>query len=231
MEKLKNLLRSIPRWGYATGVAYIALSYAMYRMGNYLSIVTGSAAHAHEVKIPVIDDMIPLVPVFVIPYILSYVFWIMGPIAVSQTRKRNFVNYIFGLTMAYVIGFLFFWISPTYMDRASEGVLSVAAQPGLTHRLLGFIYAADGNRYGFNLFPSYHCLISIYCWLGVRNQPEISKGFQAYSLIMAVLICMSTVLTKQHYIIDVVGGVGISLLCYILMNKLDPGSRLQKYMR
>lgn len=226
MEKLKSLMQKVPRWGYAAGVAYIALSYAFYRLGNYLSVVTGSAAYAREVKIPVIDDMIPLIPVFVIPYIFSYVFWIMGPIAVSRTRKSNFVNYIAGLTLAYVIGFIFFWLSPTYIDRTSEGLLSAVAQPGLMNRLLGIVYAADGSRYGFNLFPSYHCLISIYCWLGVRNQPEIPKSFQYYSLIMALVICLSTVFTKQHYIVDVFGGVGIALLCYMLMNRLDPGSRI-----
>lgn len=225
MEKLKSLMQRVPRWGYIAGIAYIALSYALYRLGNYLSVVTGSAAYAREVKIPVIDDMIPLIPVFVIPYIFSYVFWIMGPIAVSKTRKSNFVNYIAGLTLAYLIGFVFFWLSPTYIDRTSEGLLSAAAQPGLMNRLLGMIYAADGSRYGFNLFPSYHCLISIYCWLGVRNQPEIPKAFQYYSLIMALVICLSTVLTKQHYIVDVFGGVGISILCYMLMNRLDPGDK------
>ena len=48
----------------------------------------------------------------------------------------------------------------------------------------------------FNLFPSYHCLISTYCYLGVRKQPEISRGFRIYSLVMAALIGLSTLLTK-----------------------------------
>jgi len=125
----------------------------------------------------------PLIPIFVLPYVYSYIFWIGGPIAVSLTKRRNFINY------------------------------------------LAAVYAADGWDMAFNLFPSYHCLISVYCYLGVRKQPEISKGFKMYSLIMAILICASTQFTKQHYIIDVVGGVGIAIFCYILMNKLDPGKK------
>ncbi|MBQ1521435.1 MAG: phosphatase PAP2 family protein, partial [Erysipelotrichaceae bacterium] len=79
---------------------------------------------------------------------------------------------------------------------------------------------ADGSEMAYNLVPSYHCLISAYCYLGVRKQPEISKGFRVYSLIMAILISISTVCTKQHYIIDVVTGVGISIGCYLLMNRV-----------
>ena len=143
----------------------------------------------------------------------------------SLTKKRNFVNYICGLSLAYLIGFLFFVFLPTYMDRTAEGLMEAAKQPGIFNAMLATIYAADGSEYAFNLFPSYHCLISLYCYLGVRGQEEISRGFQIYSLVMVVLICLSTVLTKQHYVIDMVGGFGIAFFCYNLMGRLDPGKR------
>ena len=84
---------------------------------------------------------------------------------------------------------------------------------------------ADGGDLAFNLFPSYHCLISLYCYLGIRRRNEVSKGIRVYSLIMTLLICMSTVLTKQHYFIDIVGGLGIALVCYFIVEKLDPGAK------
>jgi membrane-associated phospholipid phosphatase len=105
--------------------------------------------------------------------------------------------------------------------------MAIAAEPGFFNQLLATVYAADGSTLAFNLFPSYHCLISLYCYLGVRKQPEISKGFQVYSLVMVVLICLSTLFTKQHYIIDMIGGLGISLACYALMHRLDPGRKYQ----
>ena len=225
MKKVIETIKKVPWWGYVFGIVYFALQYGMYRFGDYLSHVIGTAGHAIEPKIPFIDDLFPVIPVFVVPYIYSYIFWIMGPIAVSLTKKRNFVNYICGLSLAYFIGFLFFVFMPTYMDRAKEGIMAAAEQPGFFNGLLKGVYAADGSNLAFNLFPSYHCLISLYCYLGVRKQPEISKGFRYYSLIMTVLICLSTLFTKQHYICDMIGGLGISLLCYILMNRLDPGKR------
>ena len=226
MKRFLDKIKSIPWWGWVTGIFYFALQYGLYRLGAWLSRVLGTISYAFEWKIDAVDDLFPVVPVFAVIYLFSYVFWICAPVAVSLTKKRNFINYIVGLSLAYLLGFLFFIFLPTYMDRGKENLMAIAAAPGFFHQLLGTIYEADGSAMAFNLFPSYHCLISAYCYLGVRKQPEISRGFRIYSLVMAALICLSTVLTKQHYIVDCFGGVAISLLCYWLVNKLDPGAKL-----
>lgn len=225
MKKLIEKLRSVPRYGWICGIVYFILQYSIYRLGDWLSRVIGTIDNAFEPKIPVIDDLIPVIPVFAVIYLFSYIFWIFGPVAGSLAKKRHFVNYMYGLSLAYIVGFLFFVFMPTCMDRGKEGLMEVAAQPGLFNRLLAIIYGADGSGMAFNLFPSYHCLISIYCYLGVRKQPEISKGFRVYSLVMALLICASTVFTKQHYFIDILGGLGISILCYLIVGKWDPGKK------
>ena len=226
MKRFWETVKSIPRWGWIVGFVYFGLQYGMYRLGDWISRLTGTIERAFPPKIP-FDDLIPIIPVFAVIYLFSYVFWICGPIAVSLTKKRNFVNSIVGLSLAYLIGFLFFVFLPTCMDRSREGLMEVASRPGLFNWLLSIIYGADGSGMAFNLFPSYHCLISLYCYLGVRRQPEISKGFRIYSLIMTVLICLSTVFTKQHYVLDIAGGLGISLLCYWLVGIWDPGKKYE----
>ena len=225
-SRFKQLLSRIPRYGWIAGIVYFGLQYGIYRLGDWLSRILGTISYAWCPKIPVIDDAIPVVAVFSVIYLFSYAFWICGPIAASLTKKENFLNYLIGLSAAYLIGFLIFVFSPTYMDRAAEGLLDVAARPGVFSFLLGMIYSNDGSTMGFNLFPSYHCLISLYCYLGVRKQPEISKGFRIYSLVMAVLICMSTVFTKQHYFMDIPGGLAISILCYAVVQKTNPAEKL-----
>lgn len=225
MKTFLSKIRSIPRFGWLFGFGYCALQYGMYRLGDLLSRLLGTINYAFAPKIPFIDDRIPVVAIFAIIYLYSYVFWICGPVAASLTSRRNFVNYITGLSAAYIIGFLFFVFMPTYMDRVQEGLMHVADKPGVFNFFLKIIYGADGSNIAFNLFPSYHCLISLYCYLGVRRQPEISKGFKIYSFVMVILICLSTVFTKQHYAIDIAGGLLISLLCYVIVKKLDPGKR------
>ena len=225
MKRFLEKVRSIPWWGWVLGFVYFGLQYGMYRLGDWISRLIGTIDNAFPPKIAAIDDMIPVIPVFAVIYLFSYVFWICGPIAASLTSKRNFINYITGLSLAYIIGFLIFVFMPTCMDRAAEGIMEIAKKPGFFNGLLAMIYGADGSTMAFNLFPSYHCLISLYCYFGVRKQPEISKGFRVYSLVMTILICLSTVFTKQHYFIDIVGGLSISIICYLLMQKLDPGKK------
>lgn len=225
MRRFAERVRAIPRWGWAFGLLYLALEYGLYRLGAYFSIRLGTASYAFSCKIPVIDDRIPLSPVFVIIYLFSYVFWVCGTSAAALTGRKNFINYIAGLSLAYGIGFLFFVFLPTCMDRTQEGLMELVDQPGVFRRILGIVYAADGGERAYNLFPSYHCLAGIYGYLGVHRRMEISRGYRIYSLVMTVLISLSTVLTKQHYFLDVAGGVVIALLSYGLVKRWDPGKR------
>lgn len=225
MSRFWERVRKIPWWGWAFGLLFLALEYGVYRLGALLSVLLGTASRAFSCSIPGIDDLIPLLPAFIVVYLFSYVFWVCGTAAVSLTGRRNFINYLVGLSLAYAVGFLFFVFLPTYMDRTAEGLMEQGSRPGPFNWALGIVYAADGGEKGFNLFPSYHCLTSVCCYLGVRKRPEISRGFRRYSLIMAVLICLSTLLTKQHYFLDAAGGAGIAVLCHALICRLDPGKR------
>ena len=229
MKRLIRQIKRVPWWGWAFGIIYFALQYGLYRFGAWLSQALGTVAWAFECKIAPIDDLFPVVPCFSVVYIVfSYLFWISGPVAASLTKRRNFANYIIGLTLAYGVGLLFFIFMPTYMDRTKEGLMAVAERPGFFNALLTWVYSADGSERAFNLFPSYHCMISAYCYLGVRKQPEIPKGYQVFCIAMALLIFASTLYTKQHYIIDVFGGVGIAVACYALVEKLNPGRRWER---
>lgn len=209
------------------GVGLFFLQTWLYNAANMLSKIIGTVNHAFCPKIPIIDDRIPVVSVFVLIYLFSFLFWIGGPVAASATKKSHFVNYIVSLNVAYLIGTLILICFPSYMDRVQEGLIEIGERPGWLNGLLGLVYAMDGKETAFNLFPSFHCLNSVFCYLGVRKQPEISKGFQIYSLLMAVLICLSTVFTKQHYFMDVVGGVAIAFICYGIINRLNPGKKYE----
>ena len=222
VEKIKK----IPWWGWVAGVVFFVLQYGIYRLGAFLSEVIGTVSYAFDIKIPPIDDLFPVVPAFSFIYIIcSYILWICAPAVASLTSRRNFVNYLAGLSLAIIIGFLIFIFLPTYMDRVAEGLMDYADKPGFFNGFLAWIYSADGSDKAFNLFPSFHCMLSTYCYLGIRKQPEISKGFKTYTVVMAVLICLSTLLTKQHYIVDVAGGIGLAIMCYAIMNRIDPGRK------
>ena len=78
---------------------------------------------------------------------------------------------------------------------------------------MDFIYFMDEP---YNLFPSIHCLASLMCYLGIRKCDDIPRWYKAATLLFAILIFASTQFTKQHYIVDVVGGVAIALICFAI---------------
>jgi len=79
--------------------------------------------------------------------------------------------------------------------------------------LMNFLYTVDSAD---NLFPSIHCLASWLCWIGVRKNKSVSKVYSYISLFIAITICISTLTTRQHVIIDVIGGVLLAELCYFI---------------
>ena len=79
--------------------------------------------------------------------------------------------------------------------------------------MLNLVYTVDPSA---NLFPSIHCLVSWFCYVGIRGQKKVPLWYQRFSCVFAVLVCISTQVTKQHYIIDAFGGISIAELTYWL---------------
>lgn len=220
MKMFLKKVKSVPLYGWAAGVFFLVFEYGLYLLANWIANTTGTINWSFAPKIPVIDDNIPFVGFFVVFYIYSYFFWICGPASVSLTGKENFRKFCFALVASFLAGFVFFVFMPTCMDRVAENIYTYAeTTPGVIGWLLRFAYYNDGGTVAYNLFPSYHCLISACCYLGVRKRPEISKGYKIYVFVMTVLICMSTVFIKQHYFMDIVGGLAVPAVCFGILYK------------
>ena len=224
--KMIESLRKVPRYGIIGGFQFLGLQAVAYEVGNLISRLTGTVNWAICPKIPAIDDLIPLFPPAAYIYMLSFAFWVIGAWVVALTEKRNYMNFTVSYIAAVVVGFLFFVFMPTYIDRVAEGAIAAAESPGITNFVLKSAFIFDGWERGWNLFPSFHCMNSVFVYLGMRKRPEIKKSTQIFWLVIAILICASTVLTKQHYIIDVVGGVALPIICHVIVQKLDPGEKL-----
>ncbi|MBP2033582.1 membrane-associated phospholipid phosphatase [Clostridium algifaecis] len=90
--------------------------------------------------------------------------------------------------------------------------------PDVFSDMLRFLYNIDAAD---NLFPSIHCLVSWYCFAGLRNCKTVPYWYRYFSLFMAIMICISTLVTKQHVIIDVLGGVMLAELTWQLSSRLQ----------
>ena len=201
--------------GYAIGIGilYLALQHAFYLAGHYLALLFGFTPFLPKIAL---DDRIPIVSAFIIPYVWSYAYWAMGPMAVSKCEKEHFADYMAANLVACIAGVLALAFFPTYMDRVAEGLYVVPANPTFFDRLRMFWYSLDGSEMAYNLLPSFHCINSTLCYLGVAGRKEIPVWFRVYSFVTTLLIYASTVYVKQHYFLDIVTGVALALAAYFV---------------
>lgn len=162
-----------------------------------------------------IDEMVPMIPGFIWVYIGAFPFWVVNYIMVSRSGKENFFRFVTADLMAKVIYFLCFLIIPTTNVRPE------VTGSGISEWLVRLIYALDGGDAPSNLFPSIHCYVSWMCYLGIRGRKQIPVWYQNFSCAFAILIMVSTQVLKQHYIVDVIGGVALAALVMYLTKRHD----------
>ncbi|MBM4354332.1 MAG: phosphatase PAP2 family protein [Deltaproteobacteria bacterium] len=79
----------------------------------------------------------------------------------------------------------------------------------------------------WNCFPSTHCTICTIASLAVWRQ---HRWMGLWLVVSTVLICVSTLLTKQHYLLDVLAGVLLGGLVWVAVDKGEHGARLVNHV-
>ena len=158
-----------------------------------------------------LDKAIPLIPWTVVIYFGCYLFWAVHYClcAAEQNLAARFFKADF---WAKGVCFFFFVFLPTTMARPAVQGLNV------WESLVRALYQMDAP---VNLFPSIHCLNSWLCWASARDTPMFSRGYKAFALFMAVAVCLSTLTTRQHLLLDVAGGILLAEACWHLTGKKD----------
>lgn len=154
-----------------------------------------------------LDPLIPTVPVFLVPYVLYYPLLLL-PFWVAYKRDQKFDSQqdLFAVGTAFFVAAtvcnVIFIIFPTEIIRPA------VTGSGLMSEALRFVHAVDGS---VALFPSGHVTYSL---LAAFTTTHLDKKLATVTWPIALLILPATVLIKQHYALDVLGGVVVSLVAY-----------------
>jgi len=159
-----------------------------------------------------LDNKIPFIKEWVVIYLVCYIFWAANYILVVREGREQWFRFAFADYLSRIICGIFFILLPTTNIRPDV--------PGddIFSRLMRLVYDLDSPT---NLFPSIHCLVSWFCFIGIRKSKKIPFWYKAFSCIFAILVFLSTQFTKQHYLIDIIGGVLIAELCYYIASHTD----------
>lgn len=160
-----------------------------------------------------LDDQIPFVRQFVLLYVLWYPLMLGTALFLLCRDRRAFVRYARSAVIGLTACMLIFVLLPSGQELRPEAV------PGsdLTAVLLRFIYAADTNT---NVFPSMHVVGTLAAMVALFDSRCTSGAVRWGVMGLGVLINASTVLIKQHSVLDILGGIALYAVVYLLVYRL-----------
>ena len=146
------------------------------------------------------DKTVPFLPWTFLVYTSDYVLIALAVLLVSN--KEHFASFSRMMFSALILSGLFFWIFPTTYPRP----IYPSVENSWIQAAMDLVYVADTPN---NCFPSMHvALTTIAAWnLRRRSRPEVF-----FFSVWTLAVIVSTLTTKQHYLADVVGGLGLVLV-------------------
>ncbi len=167
-----------------------------------------------------LDDLIPFVRQMVIPYYGWYLFIAVTLVFMLLRAPRDFVSlciYMYGMQMIICIVYAIF---PNGQDL--RPALNGLEGTDIFTKTIAALYQVDTPT---NSMPSIHVTHTIACctaWWRYTQLGRLRLPVLVFNSLFGLSIIMSTVMIKQHSIIDVVAGITLSFACYPLVYVLRP---------
>jgi len=144
-----------------------------------------------------LDYLVPLVPWSFLVYVSDYV--LVASVTLWLTEIEEFNSFVRMMFFSLIVCGTFFLAFPTTYPRPEY--------PAVANSLVGFaMYLVHEFDTPNNCFPSMHVALT-----GVATWAIRTRGARVFLwyLVWALAVFLSTLTTKQHYFLDVIGGVAV----------------------
>lgn len=194
------------RWLWAIGMSvFLVLGYALIARWNQSRFEVARDPWKFMIRW---DDKVPAVPWTIWLYALYYPL-VLTPLFIIKTRVQ-----LIEVLAAYLIVSLTAWLSFLLIPvRMAYPALSCS---GLSCTMLGHLYAVDR---GVNVFPSLHAAHSV---LAAAIFCRYRSKLSGVMIFGASLVCLSAVLTRQHYLVDLPAGMALGIGAWAMTLRLSP---------
>jgi membrane-associated phospholipid phosphatase len=176
------------------------LMFATWAAGYFAIAYITEVQTTHKLPTFAWEQRVPLSPEFVFIYLTIYPTFLLPFLFIHQ---RDFFR-LFSLAYITVmcICYLVYLFYPVSIDRPEMSVDSFSTWA------LAIVYGADRP---WNCFPSMHVAMSLLASLTIL---EVHRIRGMLTLLLTFWIAYSTVLIKQHYVLDVVAAMLLTLTIY-----------------
>ena len=163
----------------------------------------------HAPELP-LDRLLPLEPAWSLVYGPLYLFLILLPVFVVRGEEQ-IRRTVFAYLMVWITAYVCFLLYPTRATRPDQVMGDSFAIWGLR-----FLYSADPP---YNCFPSLHVAHSCVSALACHR---VHRGVGVAAAFAAALVGISTLFTKQHYVADVIAGMLLACMAFVLFLRSSP---------
>lgn len=162
-----------------------------------------------------IDQYIPFIDLFVVPYVIWFIYIVIGFVYFLIYDTKGLYRTSFYIFIGMYICLLIYWIFPNAQQLRVN-----LDQSNVFQKVLSLIYHADTST---NVCPSIHVYNSIMMYISLRKNETFKshKMISISTLILTVLICLSTLFTKQHAFLDLVLALPLCWFIYHVENKVS----------
>lgn len=161
-------------------------------------------ARAREWRLA-IDDYIPYRPRWV--WIYSFLYYpVIVAINWSVTSARHFLYVVMSFSVLLLFQMVFFTLVPVATPLEWR---TCNLRRGRSERFLAFVQSLDGRS---NSFPSMHTSVATLTAL------HLYAGIGPLVFLFPILIGLSCLFTKQHYVVDLPAGAALGWLAFAIFH-------------
>ena len=182
----------------------------MFLLPMYFIIGQWTVSDRHYQPFIWLDHAMPLWPAWIAIYASLYMCAFILPLVVVRGRellRQSLKAYLFVMLVSYVG----FWFYPTVAPLTEKTTVN-----GFAEWSLQLFYDID-QPYG--CFPSLHVA---YAFVGALACYRMHRAVGTAASLWAVLIGLSTVYTKQHFVVDAIAGGILGMTAYWLFLRGRP---------
>jgi len=156
-----------------------------------------------------LDQYIPFVEYFIIPYLLWFAFIVVGAGYFFFTDQKSFYK----MAAFLIIGMTVFLIICTVFPNGLHLRPTTFARENLFTRMVQKLYLTDTPT---NVLPSIHVFNSLGIAVAVAHSDALRnrRWIQGMTYAFAGLIILSTVFLKQHSVTDVIAAFALAAVIY-----------------
>lgn len=185
----------------------------------YIFIAGPAPGRIQHVPAIAIDSAIPLVPVWSLIYGALYAFLIALPVFVVR-EEEHLRRTVWAYLSVWILAYICFLAYPTVAPRPEE-----VAETGFGAWALRLLYGMDPP---YNCFPSLHVAHS---FVSALTCFRVHRHVGIAAIISASLVGLSTLFTKQHYVLDVIAGVLMAVVAYAIFVRPQPREHVPEFDR